>query len=434
MPDIVPLIGGVGFMLGAFVFAIMIIVVVHEYGHYIVARWCGVHSEVFSVGMGPSIWERRDRRGTLWRIAVLPIGGFVRFRGDGDASSTTGGTSADGTLESVPVWRRSAIVAAGPIANFLFAIAIFAGMVMWMGVPTEDMLVGEVQELPTEVNEIREGDRILSIEGVSVTEGMSAEELADKIPEREPLAYKVLRNGEEIDVLGPYFRPPLVRGLIPQGAAREADLQIGDVITQVEGEAVLSLPDVSERVEELEGEPVSMTIWRGGAEYEVEVTPKRMDLPADGGFEERWMIGINTGTFFETVTERPSLLQAILIGVDRMWYVIETSLSGIYHMLVGAISTCNLSGPGQIAMTTGDVARDNPMNFPWLVAVLSTAVGFMNLLPIPILDGGHLAMHAYEGVTRRKPSAEVTNILFYIGMVLIILIMTLAVLSDIICP
>ena len=156
---------------------------------------------------------------------------------------------------------------------------------------------------------------------------------------------------------------------------------------------------------------------------------------AEGGFETRWLIGISGGLNFDLETERPGVFDALSMGAGQVWYVITSSLSGLWHMITGAISTCNLSGPVGIAQTSGAMASQGGTSFIWFVAILSTAVGLLNLFPVPVLDGGHLVFHAYEAVARKPPSDAALRILMSLGIGLIGTLMLFAIANDLwLCP
>ncbi|WP_346429678.1 site-2 protease family protein [Paracoccus sp. DMF-8] len=167
-------IGGLLWTILAFVIALSIIVAVHEYGHYIVARWSGIRAEVFSLGFGPRLISRRDRRGTLWQVAAVPLGGYVRFLGDANAASAGTGTEVDPALRrqsltGAPLWARFATVAAGPFFNFALSILIFGGMLLWQGVPVERVEIGRVTALPPAMqNGLRAGDEVIAVGGQPV--------------------------------------------------------------------------------------------------------------------------------------------------------------------------------------------------------------------------------------------------------------------------
>jgi regulator of sigma E protease len=160
-----------------------------------------------------------------------------------------------------------------------------------------------------------------------------------------------------------------------------------------------------------------------------------MDLPLpEGGFETRWLIGITGGMFFEPETVTPGPFAALWQGVEQMLFIIQSSLSGLWHMITGAISTCNISGPIGIAETSGAVASQGLDQFIWFIAVLSTAVGMLNLFPVPVLDGGHLVFHAYEAVTGKPPSDKALRVMMTAGLAMLLTLMVFALSNDLFCP
>ena len=160
-----------------------------------------------------------------------------------------------------------------------------------------------------------------------------------------------------------------------------------------------------------------------------------MDLPtADGGFETRWLIGVNGGLAFSPQTRMPGVVESLDLGLGQTLVIIRTSLSGLWHMLSGAISSCNLSGPLGIAETSAAAASAGAVSFVWFIATLSTAVGLMNLFPIPVLDGGHLVFNVYEAAFRRPPSPRVLNAMMMVGLVVLVSLMVFALTNDIFCP
>jgi regulator of sigma E protease len=228
----------------------------------------------------------------------------------------------------------------------------------------------------------------------------------------------------------------MVQGLSPQSAAMDVDLRTGDVILTIDGEEVRSFARLRQIVGEGQGRPLALEVWRAGEVIDFTLVPRRADLPlAEGGFETRYLIGINGGLFFEPATVRPGPWEAITYGAGQVWFIVTSSLSGLWHMITGAISTCNLSGPVGIAETSGAMASQGAQSFIWFVAVLSTAVGLLNLFPIPVLDGGHLVFHAYEAVTGKPPSDGVLRVLMAVGLSLILTLMIFALANDLfLCP
>ena len=184
-----------------------------------------------------------------------------------------------------------------------------------------------------------------------------------------------------------------------------------------------------------DGNPVNLTLWRGGETLQVTLQPERRDLPLpDGGFETRYLIGIGGGLVFDPLSEAPGIGEALSYGVSQTIFIVKSSVSGLWHMIAGKISTCNLSGPIGIAETSGQAASQGWISFLWFIAVLSTAVGFLNLFPIPVLDGGHLVFHAYEWATGRPPSDRALKYLMAGGLSIMLTLMLFAVGNDLFCP
>jgi regulator of sigma E protease len=439
---LIPSFGGLAFTIAAFVVALSIIVAVHEYGHYIVGRWSGIDAEVFSIGFGPVLFSRMDRRGTRWQVAAFPVGGFVKFRGDSDAASVrsdTGGMSEAErrrTMSGAPLWARSATVAAGPLFNFALSILVFAGFFLIGGVAVDRPVVGELRALPqVAAGDLRPGDVILAVEGQPTPDTAAFMQVIDAIDPAPAIAYRVARDGVEREVTGPYPFPPLAETVQPQSAARDVDMRPGDLVLSIDGTPIAAFRELRDKVMASDGRALLFEVWRAGETFEVAVVPRRQDLPvAGGGFETRWLIGLTGGMVFETETRRPGAGEALLLGVDRTIFIAQTSLSGLWHMITGAISSCNLRGPIGIAETSGAMAADGLASFIWFIAVLSTAIGLINLFPIPILDGGHLVFHAWEAVTGRPPSDRALQILMALGLAMVLTLMVFALGNDIFCP
>ncbi|MEM6823803.1 MAG: RIP metalloprotease RseP [Pseudomonadota bacterium] len=440
---LIPSFGNVLYTLAAFVVALSVIVAIHEYGHYIVGRWSGIHAEVFSLGFGPVIYSRVDSRGTKWQIAALPLGGYVKFLGDADAASTpdmarVAGMTPDEqrmTIQGAPLWARAATVAAGPVFNFVLSILVFAAVVIWQGVAKDPLTVESVHPLPFEPMELLPGDEIVSVAGVAVPSLEDGEGFVDALPKEPILSYEVRRDGVLSIVDAPHPRTTLVVGVSPQSAAMDTGLLVGDVITGIDGEPVVLFDDLREIVGASNGDPLALDIWRDGETLETSLSPRRADLPLpEGGFETRWLIGISGGPFYERERASPGVFEAVSLGVSQTGRVIETSLSGLYHVVAGAISSCTISGPVRIAQTSGEVASQGLTDFIWFIAVLSTAIGLINLFPIPVLDGGHLVFHAWEAISGRPPSDRVLRVMMSVGLVVVLSFMGFALSNDFLCP
>jgi len=438
----VPMFGNFAFMIVAFVVALSVIVAIHEYGHYIVGRWCGIHADVFSLGFGPVIFSRTDSRGTEWQIAALPLGGFVKFMGDANAASV----GDDGevapqdlrrTMLGAPLWARTATVAAGPVFNFILAIAIFAGSIMYQGRSADPLTFGELRPLPASfATDLRAGDVMLAVEGVRFDDAERNVPISDLVPVQERLDYTVLRDGDQITVEGPYYFPASVSSVSPRSAADDADIKINDVITAVNDTAIYAFVQVQEIVLGADGAELEFQIWRDGETLTKTIAPRQVDLPLpEGGFETRWLIGITGTIFFDDKRVSVGPFEAVSLGAQGLWNTLTTSLSALRHIISGQISACNLSGPVGIAETSGSMAEQGAQSFIWFIGGLSAAVGLINLFPIPVLDGGHLVFYAYEAVARRKPSDRAVQVFMYLGLSLILALMLFTILNDtILCP
>ena len=439
--QLLPNFGNLAFTLGAFVVAILVIVAVHEFGHYIVGRWSGIDAEVFSLGFGPVLASRTDKRGTRWQIAAIPLGGYVRFVGDGDVASVTQAKDGAGNprearmgLRKSPLRARAATVAAGPLFNFALSILLFAGLIMSRGVATEPLTIAELPKLPYETG-LMAGDEIVAIAGQQTPALEEFGTFADGLPVAPSLDYEVRRDGELLTVPGPHPYPAIVIGISPDSAAADANLKVGDAILSVNGTPVNAFSELKSAVEAANGNTVNLSVWRDGQTLSYDLTPRKTDLPMpDGTYETRFLIGINGGIWFVPRTESPGILESLRIGVAQTAFIVEASVSGIYHVLAGDISTCNIRGPVGIAQTSGTLAAQGLATFISFIALLSTAVGMLNLFPIPVLDGGHLAFHAYEAITRKPPSDKVYNVIMTLGLALIVTMMVFGLSNDFLCP
>jgi regulator of sigma E protease len=274
----------------------------------------------------------------------------------------------------------------------------------------------------------------LAIAGNPIEDLSEMNGLDDKLPIEQPIPYLVVRNGQEIEVAGPYTFPPMVNFLVPRGAAYDAGLQVGDVITNIDGKDVIAFNELKQAVESSDGAELALTIWRDGDLIEKSLTPQRLDEPQeDGGFKTFWRIGVALDFMFEPQREFVGFGNAATYGVNKVSTIVTDTLSGLYHVATGSISTCYLTGPVGIAETSGAMASQGLDSFIFFIAFLSTAIGLMNLLPIPVLDGGHLVFHVYEAVVGRPPNDKFFRVLMSIGLVFILGFMIFAFTNDIAC-
>jgi len=460
----------------SFVFLISLVVVIHELGHYWAGRMCGVHAEAFSMGFGPTLASWRDKHGTVWRIAALPLGGYVKFLGDAGAASEPDadkleemrrrmGPDADRCYHFKPVWQRAFVTAAGPLANFILAIVIFSGMALvFGGQQTYQPVVGVVQPgSPSDRAGFEVGDRILQINRRPVDSfGDISQALFDRgntevtielerdgairtvqvTPERvaQQDRFGGTRNMGRIGI-GPYEFAQVSR--VEAGSPAEAaGLQIGDVIAAIEGQPIETFGQLNQALESGEG-AMTFTIARDGSQQTLEITPVPLDEIAGIyhlGFER---LGIASGIGL-VQQETYNLLTAPVEGVRQVWNTVSMTASYVGRVITGQSSPEYLNGPIGIATAAGQIATvavDDADNFAeglgnllrrlvFVAGFLSVGLGLVNLLPIPILDGGHLVYYAYEAVARRPLSMKAQALGFRVGLALVLGMMLVATWND----
>jgi regulator of sigma E protease len=446
--ELLPQFGNLLYTIVAFVIALSIIVAVHEFGHYIVGRWSGIKAEVFSLGFGPKLLSRMDKHGTRWQIAAIPLGGYVKFLGDANAASAGADEEEMAqlseaerrhTMHGAPLWARAATVVAGPVFNFILSIAIITGLSMWSGQATDTPDIDTVVALPQGQGGLEHGDKIVAVNGVGIPDYTALGDAIDKMPSGPTVPYAVERAGKTIDVSGPQLFPARFSGVAPGSAAYDAGLRGGDVITAIDGTRIWQFSELQDAVKAGDGAPMALSIWRpektGAAkEFEVTLVPRRTDIPnRDGGFETRLLIGATGSYMFTPITVSVGPVDAFTGAVKATYGIVAQSVSGIKAMIAQQISSCNLSGALRIAETSAAAAQSGPVEFIWFIAVLSTAVGFLNLFPIPVLDGGHLMFHAYEAIRGKPPSERLMNLFMSVGLALVATLMLFGLWNDITC-
>lgn len=390
----------------SFIVLLALIVFIHEYAHFKTARLCGVRVDTFSIGFGPALFSWTDKHGTVWKVAALPLGGFVKFFGDANAASagtsskdgvegpkpvTTQFNSAKDRLAAVlteeeknvcfhfkPVWQRFVIVAAGPVSNFILGAVIYAVMLMAIGVQITEPIVSTVQEDSAAAEAgFEEGDRIVSI------------------------------NGRQIDDFN--------------------DLRMVVILSS--------------------NTPLDFVVDRNGQQMELTATPRRTEtVDAFGNEVKMGILGISASTEND-IFKRYGPVEAVAGGVARVGDVLQTTLRYLGRLVTGREDTSQLGGPISIAKYAGQATMFgfNPdfeiplsqrilaslQTFFSLAAGVSISIGFLNLLPIPVLDGGHLVFYTYEAIAGRPLSDRIQAVGFQIGFVLLATFMIFVIINDV---
>jgi regulator of sigma E protease len=351
-----------------FLLVLGIVVFFHELGHFLVGRWCGVKADVFSLGFGPELYGRVDRHGTRWRLALIPLGGYVKFHGDANAASA--GVNAEGLSEeerrvsffTQPVWKRALIVAAGPLANFILAVVIFAGVAFFVG------------------------------------HGALA---------------------------------PRVESLRPGEVAEEAGFKPGDLVRSIDGKAVSSWGELQRIVQASAEKTLSFVIERDGAQVILKATPKLRVMETPLGKNRIGLIGLNGSTRAEDwQVLKFGPLESLAQGAQETWYVGERTLSFLAGLVVGKESFDQVTGPIGTGYIAGKVATFGFGALMNLAAVLSVSIGLINLVPIPLLDGGHLLFYLIEAIKGRPLSERVQEVGFRLGLVFVVTLMLFTTFND----
>jgi len=355
-----------------FLFVLTIVIFFHELGHFLVARWCGVAVKTFSIGFGPEIAGFNDRHGTRWRLSWIPLGGYVKFIDDENVASAghkslehLSAEERKGSFQGKPLWARAAIVAAGPIANFLLAVAIFTMLAALFGEQTTAARVD------------------------AVTPGSAAERA----------------------------------GFLP-----------GDRVISIDGRPIDNFGEMQEIVSTSPGLTLTFIVERGDNRVELKATPEIKEIKDSFGNKFRIaQLGIHRNAApDEWSMERHDPLTALAIGVKRSYEIIERSISYLANVIGGKEPADQLGGPIRIAQISGQVASLGFVPLLNLAALISVSIGFLNLFPIPMLDGGHLLYYAIEAVRGRPLSERSQEIGFRIGLALVLALLIFATRNDVI--
>jgi regulator of sigma E protease len=428
----------------AFVLCLSVIVFVHEFGHYFIGKLSGIHAEVFSIGFGPVIISAYDKRGTKWQLAAFPLGGYVKFLGDKNPASSPDPeidkrdeqNSLRKSMHGAPLWARFITVAAGPLFNFIFSGLIFFLIFMDQGMTKLPLTVDKTFDTPYK-QKFEKGDVVRSVNGLKIKNDLK--KLNDQLGgvfANEPLTYVVERNGILITLENIIQNPPRISQVLPKSSAISAGLEKGDLILSLNSREIKNFNEIKDFVEASQGEGFIVEYWREGLVYETRLTPQIVDVPIEtGGFERIYRVGIVSDYFpFQPAMTKQSISWAFLSSIKSIYLIMEGSVKGLYHIVFGNISSCNLSGPISIAETSGQMVKQGSLNYLWFIAVLSTAIGMINLFPIPVLDGGHLMFFTVEALIGRKPNQKIVNTFMALGFALLVGLMLFSVLNDFLCP
>jgi regulator of sigma E protease len=355
-----------------FIFVLSLVVFCHEMGHFLVGRWCGVKVDAFSLGFGPEIAHYIDRHGTRWRLAALPLGGYVRFHGDANAASEPNFDANAAMPDSEravsffaqDVWKRAAVVAAGPIANFILALVIFTCLFYFDG--------------------------------------------------RQILA-------------------PRIETVIEGGRAADAGFRKGDLVLSIDGVKVAGFVDMQRIVSASGDMPLHFVVERDGKTVELDATPERKDTQTPFGVSRGGVLGVSAASGAQNWRrETFSLPMAAVEAVRETWYVVARTGSYLGGVVVGRESADQLSGPLRIAEVSGEVAKAGVWPLFNLAAILSISIGLLNLLPIPLLDGGHLLYYAFEALRGKALTPRAQEFGFKIGLAFVGALMLVATYNDIV--
>jgi len=352
------------------------LVTIHELGHYLVGRWFGVHAEAFSVGFGREIWGFTDKRGTRWKLSALPLGGYVQFKGDmnpasipdPDAAARASAEERAGSFHHAALWKRALIVFAGPATNILLTLAIFAGFFTLYGKPVP----------------------------ADAAEQLTVAEFAEISP------------------------------------ARSAGIEVGDRIVAIEGERMEDFRDVQDSIMLYPGRTLDVTVERDGAERIFEVPVRSVEMEDRfGNVSKVGLIGIASGAAsFDFEPQGP--IAALGLAVDHSLGIVDMMVTGIGQIFTGERSVQELGGPVKIAKFSGEQLSLGAMAFINFAALISLNLAFINLLPIPALDGGHLAFYAAEAVRRKPVGPRGTEVAYRAGVALVLMLMVFVTINDLV--
>lgn len=436
------------FTLVAFAIAIGVLVTIHEYGHYWVARRCGVRVLRFSVGFGKVLLRRTDRHGTEWALSAIPLGGYVKMLDDPPEGASA--SLAGQAFNRKPLGQRFAIVLAGPMANFLLAIVLYAVLALMGSREPVAILAAPPAGTPAAMAGLQAGDRIDTVGGKAVASWNDARwNLMDSFASGGSVSLQVTtvegRTGERQLQLPPGLMAaegvdpmaeaglrlapgqPRVVGINAGSPGEQAGLREGDIIVRVGNLEAPSTAQLIEVIQRHPDEPLTLHILRDGAAVSLPIVPAA-ETAEDGGRIGR--IGVMLGADIPMVDVHHGFLGSLARGFTRTWETIVLSFEMMARMFTGEVSVKNISGPVTIADYAGQTARLGLASYLGFMALISVSIGILNLLPIPMLDGGHLLFYTLEALRGKPVSERVMEHGHRIGLGVLAALMSLAFFND----
>ena len=441
--------------ISSFLVLIGILVTIHEYGHFIVARLCKVHVQTFSLGMGPIIYKRKDKHGTEFALSALPLGGYVSMitnkliEVEPEIKEQLTEEQLKNTFDSKPKWQRAAIMIAGPLANFILSILVFCFIFMNTIDPNNVAVIKNVDKSAyiQPVSNIAVDDQLLGINSQVITDpkdfslellsyaGLtgkidlllknndSSETYVESIYVEDFLdtseAQKDPMSGLGLAI--EYRSLPIIGGVSQGSAADLAGINIGDQIVEIGGQSINYIQDIKGLIKENPGKELGFVIKRNGEEIYKSIL---IDSNLNQEDVTQGSLGVNFGS-------QRGFISSLNKAVYETYNLSIKTLLFIGKMLTGNMGADNLSGPIGIAQMAGDTAKAGVIPFLYLMALLSISLGVLNLLPLPVLDGGQLVLLGVEAVRGKPLPEKVENYVFTIGAVLVGMLMIFAVFNDI---
>jgi regulator of sigma E protease len=435
-----------------FLVVLGVLVAFHELGHFLAARWVGVKVLKFSLGFGPKIFGRQMGE-TEYLLSAIPLGGYVKLFGEDETEATTQEDRAR-SFAHQGLWGKVLIVAAGPGFNFILAYFIFAG---WLAtgaplfVPTFQDLTPDIEAMapgsPADTAGLQIGDRISRVNGLAIS---TRTELLDAVAKSkgQELTLEVKRDGqvkmltvtpatapgpqaqaqEPGYYLGVEETPPLVTSVVQGSPAAKAGLQAGDHVVNIEGQTIHTWSQMTGVVKENPNRQLKIEVLRDGTRVPLTVTPSAEKTMVNGQSVEVGKIGISGPG--RSIMRSSTPLLSLYDGLGATWGWTELTAIGLYKMIVGDISSKNIGGPLTIANISGEAAAQGASSVVFLIAILSINLGVLNLLPIPILDGGHLLFFLIEAILRKPLGERQREVAQQAGLVLLVGVMIFAFWND----